>query len=54
MTTRCKLTVKAQCPDTRATYYVEAYRGKVWITASTARSRVKRFVIPPRLLPWFL
>ncbi|MDQ3151322.1 MAG: hypothetical protein M3R63_06265 [Actinomycetota bacterium] len=31
--TRRKLTVKAQGPDASVTYYVEAYRGKVWITS---------------------
>lgn len=31
--TRRSLTVKAQGPDDRATFYVEAQRGKVWITA---------------------
>ena len=33
MTTRCSLTVKAQGPEARATFYIEACRGKVWITA---------------------
>ena len=33
MTTRRRLTVKAQGPDARATFSLEAYKGKVWITA---------------------
>ena len=33
MTTRRRLTVKAQGPDARAIFYIEAYKGKVWITA---------------------
>ena len=32
MTTRRTLTVKAQGPETRATFTMEACRGKVWIT----------------------
>ena len=32
MTTRRRLTVKAQGPDARATFTIEACRGKVWIT----------------------
>jgi hypothetical protein len=32
MTTRRKLVVKAQGPDARAAFYLEAYKGKVWIT----------------------
>ena len=32
--TRRKLTVKAQGPEApRAIFYIEAYKGKVWITA---------------------
>lgn len=30
---RRKLTVKAQGPEGRATFYIEARRSKVWITA---------------------
>ncbi len=33
MTTRRKLTVKGRSPDSRVTFYLGAYRGKVWITA---------------------
>ena len=33
MTTRRSLTVKAQGPDARATFYLRACRGKVWITS---------------------
>ncbi len=33
MTTRRSLTVKAQGPEARAIFYLEACRGKVWITA---------------------
>ncbi len=29
--TRRTLTVQAQGPDARATFFIEAYRGKVWI-----------------------
>lgn len=32
MTTRRRLTVKAQGPDARATFTIEACRGNVWIT----------------------
>jgi hypothetical protein len=32
MTTRRRLTVKAQGPDARATFTMEACRGRVWIT----------------------
>jgi hypothetical protein len=32
MTTRRRLTVKAQGPEARATFTMEARRGKVWIT----------------------
>jgi hypothetical protein len=31
--TRRTLTVKAQGPEARAIFYIEAYKGKVWITA---------------------
>ena len=31
--TRRTLTVKAQGPEARATFYIEACRGKVWITS---------------------
>jgi hypothetical protein len=31
MTTRRRLTVKAQGLDARTTFFIEAYRGKVWI-----------------------
>lgn len=30
---RRKLTVKGQGPDARTTFYLEAYKGKVWITS---------------------
>ncbi|MCA1705035.1 MAG: hypothetical protein LC808_17940 [Actinobacteria bacterium] len=33
MTTRRKLTVKGRGPDARVTFYLEACRGKVWITS---------------------
>lgn len=33
MTTRRKLTVKGQGPEARVTFSLEAYKGKVWITA---------------------
>ncbi|HZC01546.1 MAG TPA: hypothetical protein VE844_09340 [Gammaproteobacteria bacterium] len=32
MTTRRSLTVKAQGPEARATFYIEARQGKVWVT----------------------
>jgi len=32
MTTRRRLVVKAQGPDAPAIFYLEAFRGKVWIT----------------------
>lgn len=31
--TRRKLIVKGRGPDARATFYLHAYRGKVWITS---------------------
>jgi len=33
VTTPRKLTVKAQGPDARATFYIKTYRGSVWIAA---------------------
>ncbi|MGH3914077.1 MAG: hypothetical protein ACRDTC_11830 [Pseudonocardiaceae bacterium] len=33
MTKRRKLTVKGQGPDAHVTFYLRAYRGKVWITS---------------------
>jgi hypothetical protein len=33
MTKRRKLTVKAQGPEALATFYIEAHKGKVWITS---------------------
>ena len=33
MTKRRKLTVKAQGPEASATFYLEARKGKVWITS---------------------
>ncbi|MGH7928897.1 MAG: hypothetical protein ACREQV_14005 [Candidatus Binatia bacterium] len=32
MTTRRKLVVKGQGPDASVIFYVEVYRGKVWVT----------------------
>jgi len=33
MKKRRKLTVKAQGPEAHATFYLEAHKGKVWITS---------------------
>jgi hypothetical protein len=33
MTTRRKLVVKGRRPEAHVTFYVELYRGKVWITS---------------------
>lgn len=33
MTTRRKVTVKGRGPDASVTFYLHAYRGRVWITS---------------------
>lgn len=46
MSARRKLVVKGQGPDAWVIFYVEAYRGKVWITAYDCPVNAKAILEP--------